>query len=163
MNLVFDFAGVLFHWQPQALLGRLLPHRVRALAEARHWVDAIFESYGGDWAEFDRGALAPDALAQRIAARTGLGVGEALAVIDAVARELQPVPEMVELLQRLDENGVPLFFLSNMPAPYASALEQHGFMRLFRQGIFSGRVGWIKPEREIFALAAERFAIEPAR
>jgi putative hydrolase of the HAD superfamily len=50
-----------------------------------------------------------------------------------------------------------------MPAPYAAHLEQtHDFVGLFREGVFSARVGLIKPQAEIFELAQRRFGVEPA-
>lgn len=163
MNIVFDFAGVLFRWQPMHLLQRELPHRAPDEASARHWVEAIFQSYGGDWAEFDRGTVSVPDLVQRIAARTGLGEHEVRAVVDAVPAELQPVPETVALLRRLHAAGRRLFYLSNMPEPYAGFLEsRHDFLGCFESGVISARVGWIKPEAEIFALAAARFGVAPA-
>ena len=47
-----------------------------------------------------------------------------------------------------------------MPAPYADHLERtHGFLRLFADGVYSGRVQQIKPERAIYDLAAQRFGV----
>ena len=51
------------------------------------------------------------------------------------------MPDTVALLRRLHAAGAPLFFLSNMPAPYADHLEaHHDFLRLFDDGMFSARV-----------------------
>ena len=81
-------------------------------------------------------------------------------VIDAVPHELQPMRDTVALLQRLHGAGHALYFLSNMPAPYADHLEaNHDFIALFRAGIFSARVNLIKPDPAIFAHALEQFAI----
>lgn len=163
MKLVFDFAGVLFRWQPLRLLQRELPHRAADEAGARALAAAIFQGYGGDWADFDRGTVAADALVQRIAARTGLPAADVRTVVDAVPHELQPLPEMVALLGRLRGQGRPLYYLSNMPEPYARHLERtHPFVGWFADGVISARAGWIKPEPEIFELAAERFAAVPA-
>ncbi|MDT7837551.1 HAD family hydrolase [Aquabacterium sp. OR-4] len=160
MNFVFDFSRVLFRWRPEVLLREVLPGRAADEASARHWVDQIFQSYGGDWAEFDRGTVSPQALAQRIATRTGLRLDEAQAVIEAVPGELQPLPDSVALLQRVRAAGRRTFYLSNMPAPYADQLEAaHDFVRGFDAGVFSARVGFNKPEPEIFALAAARFGV----
>ena len=162
MNIVFDFAGVLFHWQPHELVARLLPQRAPTEAAAHALVAEFFEGYGGDWGEFDRGTLAAAALAERIARRTGLTPAAARAVIDAVPHELQPVGGMVALLRRLYARGNALFFLSNMPAPYADRLDAaHDFIGLFRLGVYSGRVGLAKPDAAIFAHAAAAFGIEP--
>lgn len=161
-KLVFDFAGVLFRWKPTEMLRRELPHRAVDDASAAHWAKAIFQGYGGDWAEFDRGAVTPDGLIERIATRTGLGTDEVRCVVDGVPAELQPMPESVALLERLRRAGRELYYLSNMPEPYARHVERtHGFVGWFTSGVISARVGWIKPEPEIFALAAERFGGAP--
>lgn len=164
MKIVFDFAGVLFHWQPYRLVQRELPRHAKDEAAARLLADAIFQGYGGDWAEFDRGRVEVPELVRRIAARTGLPPGEVRAVVDAVPAELQPQPATVALLQRLRDAGRQLFFLSNMPQPYAEHLErEHAFVGWFADGVFSARVNLIKPEADIFALAARRFGVPPAQ
>lgn len=164
MNVVFDFAGVLFHWQPPELLSRLLPHRTPDEAAALRLVDDIFQGYGGDWGDFDRGTVEPGALAERIAQRTGLSIDEVRRVIDGVPAELTPIAGTVALLRELHAAGRPLYFLSNMPEPYALHLEAtHDFLGLFRDGVFSARARLCKPEPEIFAHCTSRFGLDPAR
>ncbi len=163
MHFVFDFGRVLFDWQPDVLLQRLLPQRAHDAASTAHWVAQVFQSYQGDWGDFDRGTVSPADLVPRIAARTGLAPAEVQWVVDAVPLSLQPIPASVGLLQRLRRPGRPMFYLSNMPAPYADHLEQqHAFVRQFDAGVFSGRVQLIKPEPAIFALAAQRFGVPAA-
>jgi HAD superfamily hydrolase (TIGR01509 family) len=160
MKIVWDFAGVLFRWNPPALIRRELPGRALDDASTAYWERQIFEGYGGDWAEFDRGTVEVPALVRRIAARTGLSTFEVQAVVDAVPAELQPIAETVTLLARLRAQGRRQVFLSNMPAPYADHLEaEHDFVGWFDAGVFSGRVKAIKPEREIFEIAAARFGV----
>ena len=138
MNLVFDFGGVLFRWQPHEFIARLLPERAPDEVAAHAMVAEFFEGYGGDWGEFDRGTIEAGPLAERIARRTGLRVAQARRVIDAVPGELQAVPGTVDLLRRLHLAERPLFFLSNMPEPYARHLEKtHEFLGWFRSGLFS--------------------------
>ncbi|MFN0185958.1 MAG: HAD family hydrolase [Aquabacterium sp.] len=161
--LVFDFGGVLFHWHPPRLLRRELPHRCPDEAAAQVLVQAFFQSYGGDWGEFDRGSIAPEALVPRIAQRTGLDADEVRRVMDGVPRELAPIDASVALLDRTRRCGLPVYFLSNMPAPYADHLERaHPFVGWFTNGLFSGREGLIKPEPAIFDRAAQRFGQSPA-
>ena len=163
MHYVFDFGRVLFNWQPEALLQRVLPQRVLDEASAAHWVAQVFQSYGGDWGEFDRGTVEPGDLVQRISGRTGLTPAEVQAVVDAVPASLQPIPASVDLLQRLQQPGKPMFYLSNMPAPYADHLErEHAFVRAFSDGVFSARVKLIKPDPAIFRMASQRFGVAPA-
>jgi putative hydrolase of the HAD superfamily len=164
MHLVFDMAGVLLHWQPHALLQRTLTSLALDEAAAHAWVPRFFEGFGGDWGEFDRGAVEPPALAERIARRTSLPVAEVTAVIDGIPSVLQPMSESLALLRRLRGQGRRLHFLSNMPAPYADVLEAtHAeLFAQFDDGVFSGRVRMIKPERQIFDHAVERFGLDPA-
>jgi putative hydrolase of the HAD superfamily len=163
MNFVFDFGRVLFDWQPERLLQRLLPDRAVDPASTTFWTEQVFQSYGGDWGEFDRGTVSPTELVHRIARRTGLGRHEVQSVVDAAAPSLQPIPASVALMRDLRQAGSPMFFLSNMPAPFADHLEQHhGFVREFDDGVFSARVQLIKPDPAIFALAAQRFGVAPA-
>ncbi len=160
--VVFDFGGVLFRWEPERLLAELLGARITPETPARHWMQQIFQSYGGDWGDFDRGTVEPAALVPRIARRTGLSEAEVQRVVDAVPHELQPQPATVALLRRLHAAGHPLFYLSNMPAPYATHLERtHDFMALFGDGVFSARVHHNKPEPAIFEVAAARFGRPP--
>ncbi|MCR5885534.1 HAD family phosphatase [Rhizobacter sp. J219] len=103
-------------------------------------------------------------LAPLIAERLGFELGEVQAVIDAVPGELAAQKETVDLLHRLHDQGHKLYFLSNMPEPYAVHLEStHAFFSRFTDGVFSSRVKLIKPEPEIFQLATERFGIEPSQ
>jgi putative hydrolase of the HAD superfamily len=163
MKFVFDFAGVLFRWQPLALLRREVPHLAPDEARAAHWAAQIFQGYGGDWGDFDRGMVAMPDLVQRIARRTGLAPADVQRVVNAVPHELQPLADSVALLRRLHEAGQTLFFISNMPAPFADHLEaRHDFVRWFRDGVFSARVHLNKPEPAIFELAAARFGAAPA-
>ncbi len=163
MKVVWDFGGVLFHWRPPELIKRELPARAANDEQAQHWVRQIFQGYGGDWGDFDRGTVSVPDLVQRIARRTGLAAQEVQAVVDGVPAELQPIDDTVALLARLREAGHVQYYLSNMPAPYADHLEaEHGFVRWFADGVFSARVQAVKPERAIFEMAAARFGVPPS-
>jgi putative hydrolase of the HAD superfamily len=158
MRLVFDLGGVVYRWKPVEFLPRLLPARAPDHAAAQHLATAFFQSFGGDWSEFDRGTLDAEQLARRTAERLGFDLPEARHVIASIPDELQPVPETVALLERLRADGHELRFLSNMPRPYADVLEtRDGVLGLFAGGVFSSRVGLIKPEPALFAHAAAAF------
>src|SRR5947207_647387 len=57
MNIVFDFGGVLFCWQPHEFIPRLLPQRAHSEAATNALVSDFFQGYSGDWGDFDRGAV----------------------------------------------------------------------------------------------------------
>jgi putative hydrolase of the HAD superfamily len=161
--LVFDFGRVVFRWRPEALVAAALPHRAADAASARHWVGQVFQAYGGDWGDFDRGVVEPPELARRIAARTGLGEPEVAAIIAACPDELAPLPDTVAWIRRWHARGRALHYLSNMPEPFAAHFERtHDFMRLFESGVFSARAKLVKPDPAIFEHAARVFRRAPA-
>jgi len=162
-RIVFDFGGVLFRWRPAALLQRLWPARAADADAAAHWAQQVFQGPGGDWAEFDRGAITADEASARICARTGLAAAEMQALIEAVPAELAPIDASVALLERLHATGVPLHYLSNMPAPFARHLAaRHAFLARFASGVYSSELLLAKPDRRIYDEAARRFGAGPA-
>ena len=163
MKLVFDLGGVVLRWRPDEFLVRWLPERAPDAAAALALAAAVFEGFGGDWAEFDRGRLEAAVLARRIAARTGLPLETARHLIDAIPGELQPMDDTVALLERLRRAGQTLCFLSNMPAPYADHLQAtHAVLGAFEAGLYSSRIGLIKPEPALFEHAASVFGAASA-
>ena len=163
MTVVWDFGGVLFRWDPAALVARTLPHRLTDQLNAQHWKEQVFLSYRGEWGDYDRGVTTVPEMVPRIAQRTGLTEREVQAVVDAVPDELQPIADSVRLLTALRERGHRLHYLSNMPAPLAAHLQRrHDFLSLFASGIYSSHVQLTKPDPAIFALAQQRFGGDPA-
>ena len=163
--VVFDFGAVLFQWQPLRLLQQVVPELAADEDGARRLAAVIFESFNphSDWAQFDLGRIDETTLAERIAVRTRATTAQVRRVIDAIPPHLDAQPASVALFRRLKAAGHRMFFLSNMPAPYAAHLERcNDFVGEFDDGIFSARVGLMKPDVEIFRLAHRRFALDPA-
>lgn len=161
-DVVFDLGGVVFRWEPLVLLQQLFAQRMPDEASARHWAGQIFQTFApeADWALFDLGQIEPDALAQRIAQRTGLSAQEVRCLIDGIPPHLQPIQGTVDLIRDLKAAGHRLYFLSNMPAPYADHLQAvNPFFAQFEQGIFSAHVRQIKPLPVIFATAQARWPL----
>lgn len=164
-NVVFDLGGVAFRWQPAVLMREAVPHLVVDDASALALSRQIFQAFapGSEWAQFDLGLVEPAPLAERIARRTGLQALDVMRVIDAIPSHLTPLPGTVDLMAGLRAQGHRLFYLSNMPAPYALHLERsHAFFEWFEDGVFSCRVQLIKPQADIFREAERRFGIQPA-
>lgn len=164
--VVFDFGAVLFHWQPLQLLQQVVPELAPGEEQARALAASIFQSFvpDSDWARFDLGRVDEATLAERIAGRIRAEAAQVRRVIDAIPAHLQAQEEVVAVLRALKARGHRLYFLSNMPAPYASHLERvNGFLADFEDGIFSARVGLMKPHAAIYELAEQRFGLEPAR
>lgn len=162
-TLVFDVGGVIVRWQPLQLMQQVFPDRARDDGSAKALAAAIFQGLtpDADWGEFDRGRIEPEALAERIAGRTGIEVQGIRALIAAIPRHIQPMPASMTLLERVRASGQRLTLLSNMPRPFADHLEAtHACFSWFDAGVFSGRVGLMKPERAMFDHAREALAID---
>jgi putative hydrolase of the HAD superfamily len=164
-NLVFDFGAVLFSWQPGVLIQTHFPEHAATPEQAAQLARAVFGH--ADWHNFDRGVLSAETVGQRTAARLGLHEPALLSLIDGIGEHLQPINDSLVLLAALRDlrqrqPALRLYFLSNMPVPYARVLEQkHGFLNWFDGGIFSGDVKHIKPEPEIYELLETRYALAP--
>ena len=91
-------------------------------------------------------------------------------VVD-IAHALMPIAPSVNLLQQLQQwrlaqsaPGLRLFYLSNMPKPYADHLIQaHTFFSCFDGGVFSARVKLAKPDPAIYAHAEDVLGLIPGQ
>jgi putative hydrolase of the HAD superfamily len=152
-TVVFYVGGVLVQWKPLELMRAHFGDLATDDAGARAVMAQVFQTFApeADWGAFDRGHVEPDVLAARISARTGYPRAQVEALIDAIPQHLQPMPESVALLERVRAAGHRLALLSNMPRPYAAHLEQaHECFGWFEHRTWSGRLGVMKPQREIF-------------
>jgi putative hydrolase of the HAD superfamily len=167
MNVVFDLGAVLVAWEPARLLQAHFPERAPTAEAAQALAKAFF--HHEDWLAFDCGIRSVDEVVARSATRLGLASTAVHDMIAPLGERLEPIPETVELLDHLRlrrEGGedVRLFYLSNMPAPYARALERRlPFFEWFDGGVFSGDVKLVKPHSEIYELLAWRHAFDPAQ
>ncbi len=152
MNIVFDFGAVLVNWQPREVVRKHFPEIAQTNDAAAQLANSFFAH--PDWQEFDAGRVSPQEISQQTADRMSLDVAAVLHMVNAIEDHITPIASSVQVLESLyaqrSATGHKLYFLSNMPAPYARGLERHAFMRCFDGGIFSGDVGLIKPQREIF-------------
>lgn len=167
MNLVFDFGAVLFTWKPAELLASSFPNQAGDAQAAASLAHVLFGH--ADWHSFDRGTLTMDALVARTAERLALDAAVLADLVAHIGERLQPMPGTLALLQQLHaqrqrQPGLRLYYLSNMPVPYARVLEQrHVFLQWFDGGIFSCDELITKPDAAIYQLLQARYALEPAR
>ena len=157
MNIVFDLGGVVFNWQPDAIIGSVFRDpETHALAKK-----AIFDH--ADWVELDQGTMDLDRAIDRGVARTGLPRQDIEKLLNEVPRFLTPIEETIELIRTLAATESRLFVLSNMHiASIAYLGEQHGFWHLFDGVVISSRIQMVKPEREIFRHLLTEYRLEPA-
>jgi len=165
VNVVFDFGAVLFEWQPAERVARHFPALAATQAQAQALAQAIF--HHADWQDFDRGLLPLAQVVESTAARLSLAHHEVHELLAPIGEQLQPISANVEVLESLArrralQGDVKLYFLSNMPEPFARVLERrHAFLELFDGGVFSGDVKLGKPDAAIYRLLADRHGLAP--
>ncbi len=164
MNVVFDFGAVLFAWRPAEIVAETFPDRAATPAQAQQLAIDMFGHE--DWHDFDRGLLEMDAVVQRLSGRLDLDRDAVQRLVQGIGERLAPMDETIAVLKALHgkrqagEGVVGLYFLSNMPRPYARELEQkHAFLQHFDGGIFSGDVNVSKPNPAIYQLLQDRYQL----
>jgi len=165
LNVVFDFGGVVFDWNPAAMVRAHFGDDLQGFDSPEALGRAIFSH--ADWHAFDRGERALDEVIAQTAQRLAIGHAKMHALIAPIGAQLQPIATTVQLLgdlqaRRKAGEGIRLLFLSNMPAPFARTLElRHAFLDCFEGGIFSADVLLAKPQAEIYELLARRYQLQP--
>ena len=168
VNLVFDLGQVMIRWEPEALVRQFFPNRCGTDAQAQELAHACFRSPA--WSAFDAGLSDTDGVAQQLALRIKEPLPKVRAMVVDIAHALTPIAASVALLQQLHQwrraqatSVLNLFYLSNMPEPYADHLiASHTLFSCFDGGVFSGRVKLAKPDPAIYALAESALALVPA-
>lgn len=164
MNIVFDFGAVLFTWKPAQLLARHFPQRAADPQTAAALAHAVFGHT--DWHRFDGGTLTMSEIVKRTALRLALDINELTELVAAIADHLTPIADTRNVLEQLcrkrsQDGTLRLYYLSNMPVPFARELERrHDFVQWFDGGVFSGDVRIIKPDQAIYRLLQARYAMD---
>ncbi len=155
LNIVFDLGGVVFNWQPDAIIRRVFQD-----PETQDLVRAeIFEH--ADWVELDRGTIALDQAIVRGASRTGLPHEDIEKLLNEVPRSLTPIQETIELIRSISGSNNRFFVLSNMHIASFSYLEKkHKIWDMFDGIVISSRIQKVKPEIEIYEHLLTEYQLE---
>ena len=156
-SVIFDVGRVLFDWDLRHLFAKLIDDCDELESFVTHVVTPQWHF------QHDAGRPLADMLPERKAEFPEHG-----ALIDAYAARFNetipgPVPGSLELVERLDAAGVPLFAITNFGHEFWEGFRptQPVFDR-FRDIVVSGTEKMMKPDPAIYALAIERFGIDPA-
>jgi 2-haloacid dehalogenase len=156
-SVIFDVGRVLFDWDLRYLFAKLIADK-----DQLEWFVTNVVTPG--W-HFQHDAGRP--LAEMVPELKAAFPGHA-PLIDAYATRFNetipgPMPGSLELVERLDAAGVPLFAITNFGHEFWEGFRptQPVFDR-FRDIIVSGTEKLMKPDPAIYTLAIERFGIDPA-
>ena len=156
-SVIFDVGRVLFDWDLRYLFAKLIADR-----DELEWF--VTNVVTPAW-HFQHDAGRP--LAEMVSERKAEFPDHA-PLIDAYALRFNetipgPVPGSLELVERLDTAGVPLFAITNFGHEFWEGFRPtQPVFDGFRDIIVSGTEKLMKPDPEIYTLAIERFGIDPA-
>ena len=155
-NIIFDMGGVLLRFEPEYFIARLGITGADADLLRRE----VFRS--ADWVRMDRGTLTDEEGVASICRR----VPEHLhaAVEELVCRweipEILPMEGMAALIGELKQAGYGIYLLSN------AFTRQHEYWprvpgsEYFDDTFISADVKLVKPQREIYEMALEKFGVK---
>lgn len=155
-TVVFDVGKVLFEWDLRYLYAKLIPNEDEREFFVTHIVTPQWHY------QHDEGRSLGDMVAERIAQYPQYS-----ALIRAYEARITetipgPVPGTHDIVRALSNNGVPLFVITNFGAEFwdrfrpAQSIFDH-----FGDILVSGVEKLIKPDPAIYALALERFGLQP--
>jgi HAD superfamily hydrolase (TIGR01509 family) len=155
-NIIFDLGNVLISWKPDDYL------RLNGYDDSNRnlIMDNILRSE--EWLMLDNGDITLAEAAERIAAKSPLGIPEILAVFDLRTRILFPLDQNTKLLPALKKHGFRLYYLSNFPGDIFDEIHnKYDLFRHFDGGIISARVRLSKPDPGIFRLLLKMYELLP--
>jgi 2-haloacid dehalogenase len=155
-TVVFDVGKVLFKWDLRHLFAKLIEDE----NELEHFVTHVVTP---QWHfQHDAGRPLAEMTAERIAE-----FPQHAALIDAYATRFNetipgPVKGSLEIVNELSERQVPLFAITNFGAEFWDTFRPtQPIFDHFDDIIVSGVEKLVKPDPAIYALALQRFALQP--
>jgi 2-haloacid dehalogenase len=149
--VVFDLGGVLVDWDPRHLYRKLFPGDEAAMEDFLGRVCTFA------WhSQLDAGASFEEIIVPLKARHP-----EHAGLIDIYSARFSEmfagtIDGTVELLERLHENGVPLYALTNWPAAWPPSRLDYPFFGRFRDVVVSGVEKVCKPDPRIFRILLDR-------
>jgi putative hydrolase of the HAD superfamily len=155
LNIVFDFGGVVFIWDPRTIVTRVFSDEIdiqKAISVFSH----------PDWLEFDRGTITIENLVKNITARTGLPFDKVIDMIRHIPLTLKPTQETIDLIYEMKDKGHNVYALTNMPHMSMAHFEsEYKFMKIFNGIVASCRIHMVKPEPEIYHYLLDKYELDP--
>lgn len=155
-NVIFDLGNVLLKWDPQTVIDNTFDG---SEYEGKFHTGLFAEER---WQAFDRGDVTENEIKQDLNAILGIEPEWADTLLENVKNSLVSLPESVQLLEALYEEGLSLYCLSNMPREFYTRLqEMHNFWHHFDHITISGHVNLIKPDKAIYKYVIETNDLVP--
>ncbi|MBQ2890132.1 MAG: HAD family phosphatase [Clostridia bacterium] len=158
-NYIFDFGNVLAEFYPEKLTKPFVEDEKLCKEISEIAFDRLY------WDKLDDGSITDEEVKEGFLSRTDEKTGElACRVYDNWINSLTPVPNMEKLIYDIRKTDKKLYLLSNISIGFAERyMEAEWIKELFScfDGlVFSGPVGKVKPDREIFEQLLSEFNLK---
>ena len=158
-NYIFDFGQVIVKFDTEYMTSVY----VKDLKDIKLVEEVVFDRLY--WDKLDAGTITDEEVKAGIKCRLPERLWEsACTVYDNWYRNLPFVQGMPELLRKLKKSGSKLFLLSNISIGFAknyeSVPELKELFDLFDGLVFSGPIGIVKPNKEIFDYILDKYTLK---
>lgn len=154
MNFIFDLGNVLVDWNPDKFIANFeIDDHEKQQIKAE-----LFDH--DDWHALDKGTKNQAEVIANVVKRSGLSLQTVNYCIAQMKLSLVTIERSATLLQKLHADGHKLYCLSNMSLDTYDYLKNREFFGYFDDIIISAKIKMLKPDREIFEYALNRFKLK---
>ena len=158
-NYIFDLGNVIAGYDPYVFTAKYIngEENIKNIAEI------VFDrTY---WNKLDLGTITDKEVKEGIAGRVPEKLkASALMVYDNWMNDLIPIKGIKEIISDLKDKGYKLYLLSNISIGFAESYKNIGWIKeildLFDALVFSGPIGKVKPDAEIFHYLLDKYDLK---
>lgn len=151
-TIFFDWGGVIANDPGDEFLTELL----RDIGATEDQIKEIFETH---MMRFMRGEISEAQYWQDLRNRYGFTIHDSISDEFKKWRGLAANEDILVLAREAKDKGLNIAVLSNVIEPTYNVIKQAGYYQLFDEIIASCKVGYVKPEDEIYKVALARFGV----
>lgn len=151
-TIFFDWGGVIANDPGDEFLGQLLQN----IGASEEQVKEIFETY---MKRFMRGQISETEYWQELRATYGFTIHDSISAEFKKWRGLIANDAILALVKEAKTRGFNVAILSNVIEPTYNAIDQAGYYDLFDGVIASCKVGYVKPQEQIYRIALDHFGV----
>lgn len=148
-TVFFDWGGVIANDPGDEFLSDL----IKSVGASDVQIQEIFDTY---MKRFMRGQLSEAEYWQELRTKYGLVIHDSISDEFKKRRGLVANDDILALAKDLKADGLNIAILSNVIEPTYNVIKQAGYYKLFDDVIASCKVGYVKPENEIYEIALKR-------
>ena len=153
-HVIFDLGGVLFHWNPKAILqilkeeDPLFPENIPEITLTKAWID------------LDTGLIKLRETVEILSENYQRTHIERF--IELSLEKLAPIEHGVRLLESVQAEGVKTFILSNISEEFLNRiLPHHLFLKSVDGAVFSYEIQAAKPHEKIYKALLNKYHLKP--